>query len=80
MDLKGIFRVIKFKGFIENYTTLNILGGVYQRFSGKGTGAKSKTKDLTDDDRQQIAIGLKKLAVDLSKIADAEISNLKPKK
>lgn len=77
MDLKGVFKIVKFKGLIEGYTTLKLTGGVYQRFSGKGQGIN---KDLTDDDKKSIAIGLKQLATQINKAADAELNNLETKK
>jgi hypothetical protein len=59
---KKIFDVIKRKEFLEHFTNIKPSGGFNHRYSGKGTNqSDQKNKILTDDDKREIRLGVKKL-------------------
>lgn len=69
-DIKNIFRVVKFNKFLEEFTDVNPKGGISHRFSGKGTAAASKTKDLTPEDTKAIVWGLIKMRDEINTVID----------
>lgn len=69
-----LFKVIKFKPFIETYTVEKITGGIAHRKSGKGTRPGDKNKNFTEDDKVAIKTGLEKMVTDIHQVINTELS------
>lgn len=68
-NISEFLKLVKLAPFLEKYTPVNPKGGIYHRINGKATRG-DKPKDLTDDDKNQMKEGMKKLVVEINTLID----------
>jgi hypothetical protein len=68
-NLKDVFKYVKLEPFTNDFTDLKARGGLYHRINGKST-ATGKTKDLTDEDKQQLKAGLLDFVAGINKVIE----------
>ena len=62
-NINEFLKLVKLEPLLVNYTDINPKGSIYHRLNGKSTRG-DKPKEITDQDKIQLADGLKKFVAD----------------